>query len=89
MEKTFSNKKLENKDRVYVIVDSGLDGLDCQSLAEKGSDKKSGFLRLSNGEATFTCTQTIQRTDAVKEISVKFNYDYRDTKETQVIVKHV
>ncbi len=86
---TTCNPNLVNQNKVYVIVDSGLvSGLKCQGIQEKDSDK-SGFLRLSNGEATFTCTQQIAGSDAVKELSLKLNYDYLETKSATVLVKHV
>lgn len=86
---TNCNPVLQNENRVYVIVDSGLNGLQCQGLQERGSDGRSGFIRLTNGESTFTCTQPNINADAVKELSVKLNYDYLETKTTQLLVKHV
>ncbi len=80
---------LQNENKVHVTVDSGLPGLQCQGLQEKGADGRSGLARLTNGEATFTCTQPTTNVDAVKEISVQLNYDYLESKSTQLLVKHV
>ncbi len=86
---TNCNPAVSNENKVFVIVDSGLPGLKCQGLQEKGSDERSGFASLSNGEASFTCTQPITGSDAVKEIAVKMNHDYLESKSTQILVKHV
>ncbi len=80
-----STRAKENK--VYVIVDSGMPGLQCTGLDTTGT-KSEGFTTLYDGKKIVTCTQTItSRTDYEQQISMQVIYDYEEFKQTQITVK--
>ncbi|MGH9427747.1 MAG: hypothetical protein ACRD2L_15770, partial [Terriglobia bacterium] len=80
-----SSRAKEN--RAYVIVDTGMPGLQCTSLTTSGT-KAEGFTSLFEGKKIVTCTQTVtSRTDYEQQIGVEVIYDYEEFKQTQITVK--
>jgi hypothetical protein len=80
----------ENRVKVTVNAGAGVSGLRCLGLFDRaGLPANEGYIQLTNGEATFTCTQPVQDVDAEKELSVILDYDYKDVKSTEIIVKHL
>lgn len=72
--------------RVYVIVDSGMPGLQCTGLTTSGT-KAEGFTTLFDGKKIVSCTQTVPRGDFEQQISIEAIYDYEEFKQTEIIVK--
>ncbi|MBR9700018.1 hypothetical protein GOV09_06170 [Candidatus Woesearchaeota archaeon] len=80
-----SSRKFE--DRIYIEVDSGIEGLECSGLSE--GDATSGFITLYGNEKPVTCTQTVAtNSDYEQPVVVKLVYDYEGFKEKSVLVKH-
>jgi hypothetical protein len=80
-----STRAKEN--RVYVIVDSGIPGLQCTGFSTTGT-KAEGFTTLFEGKKIVTCTQTISsRTDYEQQIRIDVVYDYEEFKQTTITVK--
>ena len=76
---------ITNKNKVYVIVDSGMDsGLECTGL-DQGSE---GFVSLYEGKRTLTCTQEVGSGNFEKPIEITTSYDYEQEISTTVLVKH-
>jgi hypothetical protein len=74
----------ENK--VYVTVDTGMDGLICTGLT---GGETSGYVTLYGGERTITCTQEAETsTDFERPVNINIEYDYMDEISTNVLVKH-
>ncbi|MBD3259700.1 hypothetical protein GF371_03660 [Candidatus Woesearchaeota archaeon] len=83
---TGCDKNRINKDKVYVEVDTGLEGLQCSGLREGTGN--SGFADLRTGQAIIRCKQPVDaETDFKKIVNIKLEYDYEDTISTQVTVK--
>ncbi|MBW2971221.1 hypothetical protein KY320_03615 [Candidatus Woesearchaeota archaeon] len=77
--------KYENK--VWIDVNSGMAGLECQGLSEGTSS--SGYATLYGGERVITCTQdAASSTDYIKPVDITLTYDYRENQEKQLLVKH-
>lgn len=73
--------------RVYVIVDTGIPGIQCTGLTTTGT-KAEGFTTLFDKKKTVTCTQTItSSTDYEQQIKIEAVYDYEEFKQTQITVK--
>ncbi|MEM2915873.1 MAG: hypothetical protein QXT19_00735 [Candidatus Woesearchaeota archaeon] len=85
---SFCDKSTRAKEnRVYVIVDTGMPGLQCTGLTTAGT-KAEGFATLYEGKKTITCTQTITtRADFEQQISIEAIYDYEEYKQTELTVK--
>jgi hypothetical protein len=80
-----SSRAKEN--RVYVIVDTGMPGLQCTGLSTTGT-KAEGFTTLFEGKKILTCTQAAtSRTDFEQQINVEVVYDYEEYKQTEITVK--
>lgn len=80
-----SSRAKEN--RVYVIVNTGMPGLQCTGLSTTGT-KAEGFTTLFEGKKIVTCTQAVtSRTDFEQQINVEVIYDYEEFKQTQITVK--
>ncbi len=80
-----STRAKENK--VYVIVDTGIPGLQCTGLETSGT-KAEGFTTLYDGKKIVACTQTItSKTDYEQQISMQAIYDYEEFKQTQLTIK--
>ena len=79
--------EITNLDRVWVEVDTGLDGMDCVGLKD-GSAPNNGFADLRRGSDTIRCTQKVQTTvDYIKTINFNLEYAYEQSIETEVTVK--
>jgi len=85
--------ELPQRDKVYVKIDTGMQGLTCtgmQTTAGQPASGAEGYLVLYGGERQFTCTQpTGNQGDFVKTISATVEYDYDQYITKEVIVKHV
>jgi hypothetical protein len=80
-----STRAKEN--RAYVIVDTGIAGIQCTGLSTTGT-KAEGFVTLYDKKKTVTCTQTItSNTDFEQQISIEAIYDYEEFKQTTITVK--
>lgn len=75
---------------VKVTISSGVEGLRCSGFST-GADKKtaSGDVRLSNGEASVTCTQDNILVDAVQKVNIWLEYNHLISASTKVLVKHL
>lgn len=80
--------ELAEEDKVFVQVDSGLNGLSCSGL--DGGDETSGYTTLYAGKRKIICTQDIsgESGDFEKKVNVYLTYDYKEHKERTVLVKH-
>ncbi len=80
-----STRAKEN--RVYVVVNTGMPGLQCTGLQTAGT-KAEGFTTLFEGKKVLTCTQTVtSRTDFEQQMDIEVVYDYEEYKQTDIIVK--
>ncbi|MBW2988550.1 hypothetical protein DRJ48_02685 [Candidatus Woesearchaeota archaeon] len=76
-----------DKNWVYVEIRTNEPGLECRGL--KDGTATSGFVRLSDGEATVNCEQPANvQTDFEKPINIYLKYRYREDITTTLIVKH-
>jgi len=84
---TFSKENL-----VLVEVNTGLPGtLSCSGLteAQKAAGDYSGYLRIDNGQGTFSCIQDTPPEDSIKKINLKLDYNTLTTASTSILVKHL
>ena len=80
-----STRKYE--DKIWVDVDSGSDGLTCSGLKD-GTDS-SGYITLYGNDRPITCVQQVTtNSDYETDVVIKLIYDYKDSKQTTVLVKH-
>lgn len=77
-----SRRRAENK--VMVNVNTGLPNLKCVGLS-------SGYVTLINGRRTITCTQDLSgsRSDYKKNVDITLDFNYLDSIDTGVLVKHL
>jgi len=85
----------KNENKVIVTIDTGLGtpgslkcvGLDSSTLDSIASD----FVKLVNGRRTVTCTQTLDigRIDFKKSIDITLDFNYLDSVDQEVLVKHL
>ena len=87
--KTKCDKTLrKNENRVYMTVDSKIDGLSCTGLTTSGT-KAEGFVTLFDNVKIITCTQPVTtKTDFEQVISINAMYDYEDFVQTEITVKN-
>lgn len=80
---------LPKQDKIFVTVETGIDGdLSCSGLVE-GTGPANGYIRLYNGERTVTCTQTLNDPGDYEKIAkITLDYKYLEDKQTQILVKH-
>jgi len=78
---------IQDKDRVYVKVDTGDSNTKCSGV-EGGLSE--GFTQLFNGKRSIICTQQLPtpRGDFEKPISITLEYGYRQHIDKQLTVKH-
>lgn len=80
-----STRAKENK--VYVIVNTGMPGLQCTGLTTSGT-KAEGLVTLFEGKKIVSCSQTVTtRTDYEQLVNIEVIYDYEEFKQTELIVK--
>ncbi|MBW2989884.1 hypothetical protein KY358_06225 [Candidatus Woesearchaeota archaeon] len=80
-----------DKNKVWVEVDGGLDGLSCSGLSD--GTETTGYTTLYGGKRKIRCTQDIsaealQGQDFEKKVYIDIIYDYKEHKETRLMVKH-
>lgn len=80
-----------DKNKVWVEIDSGLGGLSCSGLSDGTGTM--GYTTLYGGKRMIRCTQDIsaqelQGKDFEKKVNIKAEYDYKEHKEVNVLVKH-
>lgn len=76
-----------NKNKVWVEVDTKLTGLSCSGLLD-GTDT-TGYVTLYSGKRNMRCTQDVPGDgDYVKKAYIALEYDYEETIETEVLVRH-
>jgi hypothetical protein len=67
--------------------------VDCLGLLNKDSaNPNTGDLLLDNGQASFTCVQTLDaasQVDSIKTINILLDYYAQDSITTNVLVKHL
>tara|TARA_Y100000310_G_scaffold15573_1_gene15626 strand:- start:175 stop:1200 length:1026 start_codon:yes stop_codon:yes gene_type:complete len=88
-------------DKVNVTVKTGLpdtdaaagtSSLNCVGLKDSTSESTStGSVNLVNGKRTVTCTQTLSgsRTDFVRPVDINVSFNYLESADTEVLVKHL
>jgi hypothetical protein len=75
----------EKENKVYVTVDTGMNGLSCTGL----TGGTSGYITLYGGERTITCTQEYQTSTVFERpVNINIEYDYKDDISTSLLVKH-
>ena len=75
-----------NENKVWVEVDTGIDGTECTGLSE--GTATSGYVILYAGERVIRCTQPAStEIDYVKPVNINLVYDYSDDISTSIIVK--
>lgn len=80
-----------DKNKVWVEVDNGLEGLECSGLSD--GTETTGYTTLYSGKRMIRCTQDISGEDVAgrdfeKKVNIKAVYDYREHEELTVMVKH-
>jgi hypothetical protein len=80
---SFCDDGIANKNKVYVSIDTGLDGLECTGLTD-------GYITLYEGKRSVTCTQSVSGAtgDFEKVVEIITDYDYAQAKLIHVLVKH-
>lgn len=79
--------KRQNENRVYILVATGLQGLQCTGLetTERGAE---GFVTLYGGNKIVSCTQTVSsKTDFEQLVNLEAVYDYEQSTQTTITVK--
>ncbi|MBN1544554.1 hypothetical protein JW898_03780 [Candidatus Woesearchaeota archaeon] len=86
-------KEFQQKDKVHVMVDTGIsDGLTCSGLQDGAASGSvyEGNAQLLNGEREIRCTQNINSpTDLEKLTIIELTYDYDQNIEKRLEVQHV
>jgi len=78
------------QNKVYVKIDSGLNGLRCTGLNDLSGTSVGGTVTLYEDKKTISCTQTLDSlSDYEKPINILLDYDYANTAKTELNVKHV
>ena len=79
---------LTNEDRVFISVDTGMEGLECTGLTE--GTATTGYVTLYDGKRAITCTQSVSGSsgDFEKVTEIILDYDYEQEISTNVLVKH-
>jgi len=75
------------EDKVWVEVESGMAGLECSGLRD--GTATTGYVTLYGDDKPITCTQTVStNSDYSTPVTIRLMYDYKDSIETTVLVKH-
>jgi len=83
---------LVKENRVYLKVDTGMPGLQCQLQNQAGQPLtgSEGYVTLYGGERQISCTQTTGgQGDFTKTVSATLEYDYEQFITKQITVKHI
>jgi len=77
--------------KVYVEIDSGVNGFECSGLKEGSCDANGackGYADLRKDKDTIMCSLNINSaTDYAKQVNIKLTYDYKQTINSQIVVK--
>jgi len=87
---TADRRRKEEKVKVYVVT--GLPDLECVTLTDIIPDSGlGGFVKLVNGKRTVTCTQGLSpdRSDFKKDVRITLEFNYADSTDRKVLVKHL
>jgi len=78
----------EKENKIWVEIETGIEGaLECSGL--KDGTEKSGYVTMYGSDKQITCSQLLTtNSDYQKSITIKLTYDYKENKETKVLVKH-
>ena len=81
------DNSIENKDKVFITVDTGIDGLECGIT---GGSSNSGDVTLYEGKRSVTCSQSVASAsdDFEKVTEITVDFDYMQEILTHVLVKH-
>ena len=81
-----SENYLTTQNKVYVTVDTGLNGLVCHGLQ---GGTTSGFVTLAGGKATVDCVQDLSNveSDFKQTITINLEYDFRNTIQTTFLIR--
>jgi len=92
-----SDYNVRNRVKISVITGDDTDlsdplhaGLECVGLIDLNTNRRQGTLILTNGEGSFSCIQKLTedtQVDALKDITVKINYQIQDSISRPLIVK--
>ena len=75
------------EDKIWVEVETGVAGLECLGLRDGAG--ATGYTILYGDEKPITCTQTVATaSDYEKPVVIRLMYDYKDSKEKSLLVKH-
>jgi hypothetical protein len=87
--KSQCNTERKYEDKIFVKVKSQFgSGLKCSGLTD--GDDTSGYIKLYGESRIISCTQQVTtNSDYETSIDIELEYDYRDTTETAVLVKHI
>tara|TARA_Y100000034_G_scaffold131804_1_gene193360 strand:+ start:1293 stop:2240 length:948 start_codon:yes stop_codon:yes gene_type:complete len=84
--------KLEDKNKVILKVDSGIENaeLKCNELGGGTKGEVNLFGDSKSETRSVVCTQALpERTDSEKQINIEISYRYQDRVESNIIVKHI
>lgn len=77
----------QKEGRVYVLVNTGLPGVQCTGL-ESTATGAEGFVTLRSGTTTLSCTQQVNtRTDFEQLVNLEAVYDYEQLIQSTFVVK--
>jgi len=85
---TDCSTELGDKNRVWIEIDVGVGSLSCSGL--EGGTTTTGRTILYSGKRKVICTLDISGVsgDFIKKVNVKLTYDYKEHKQTDILVKH-
>jgi len=90
---TGCSNAIQNRDKVYLKIDTGMTGLSCtgmQTSAGQPATGSEGYVVLFNNERQISCTQpTGGQGDYLKTMSATLEYDYDQFITKEITVKHV
>ena len=80
-----------DNNKIYASIDTGVAGLSCSGLAD--GTNTTGYVNLYGGDRsrTIVCTQDVTSIsiDFEKVTVINLEYDYEESKQTEVLVKHL
>lgn len=83
------DSELTNKNKVWVEVTSGIGSITCSGF--EGGSSTTGYTTLYNGKRKVICYQDLTGVTGnfVKKVDIVLKYDYKEHKESDILVKHV
>lgn len=80
----------KDKNKVYVRVDAGMEGLSCTGFTVKSGKGVEGEVTIYEGAKTVTCEQQVnQKGDYETELKIDISYNHLQTATETFTVKHV